>query len=96
MPERCPVCEQNYEPEPGFYYGAMFMSYMMTSFFCLGFVGFLMLVVKLSMGASFAWLLFVIAVLFVWFFRTARSAWITINVRYDPGAAERAKQRRTG
>jgi uncharacterized protein (DUF983 family) len=27
MPEACPVCGQAYEPEPGFYYGAMFVSY---------------------------------------------------------------------
>jgi uncharacterized protein (DUF983 family) len=27
MPERCPVCHVSYEPEPGFYWGAMFVSY---------------------------------------------------------------------
>lgn len=27
MPETCPVCGQPTEPEPGFYYGAMFVSY---------------------------------------------------------------------
>ena len=27
MPESCPVCGQTYEPEPGFYWGAMFVSY---------------------------------------------------------------------
>ena len=27
MPERCPVCLVTYEPEPGFYWGAMFVSY---------------------------------------------------------------------
>ena len=27
MPEVCPVCGQPTEPEPGFYYGAMFVSY---------------------------------------------------------------------
>lgn len=27
MPESCPVCGQGYEPEPGFYWGAMFVSY---------------------------------------------------------------------
>ncbi|SHM21730.1 Protein of unknown function [Hymenobacter psychrotolerans DSM 18569] len=27
MPEVCPVCGQPPEPEPGFYYGAMFVSY---------------------------------------------------------------------
>ncbi|MCB2407631.1 DUF983 domain-containing protein [Hymenobacter lucidus] len=27
MPDNCPVCGQAYEPEPGFYWGAMFVSY---------------------------------------------------------------------
>lgn len=27
MPSHCPVCGQAYEPEPGFYWGAMFISY---------------------------------------------------------------------
>lgn len=26
MPLACPVCRQTYEPEPGFYYGAMYIS----------------------------------------------------------------------
>jgi uncharacterized protein (DUF983 family) len=27
MPPSCPVCHQSYEPEPGYYYGAMYVSY---------------------------------------------------------------------
>ena len=27
MPTECPACGQTYEPEPGFYYGAMYISY---------------------------------------------------------------------
>ena len=30
MHRHCPVCEQTFEPEPGFYYGAMFISYGMV------------------------------------------------------------------
>ncbi|UYZ58973.1 DUF983 domain-containing protein [Hymenobacter latericus] len=30
MPEACPVCGQAYEPEPGFYWGAMYFSYGFT------------------------------------------------------------------
>jgi uncharacterized protein (DUF983 family) len=30
MPESCPVCQQPYEPEPGFYYGAMYVSYALN------------------------------------------------------------------
>lgn len=27
MPANCPVCGQGYEPEPGFYWGAMYVNY---------------------------------------------------------------------
>lgn len=27
MPDYCPVCEQSFEPEPGFYFGAMYISF---------------------------------------------------------------------
>jgi uncharacterized protein (DUF983 family) len=30
MPEACPVCAQTFEPEPGFYFGAMFVSYVFS------------------------------------------------------------------
>ena len=30
MHRQCPVCVQTFEPEPGFYYGAMFISYGMV------------------------------------------------------------------
>jgi hypothetical protein len=30
MNKICPVCEANFEPEPGFYFGAMFVSYAIS------------------------------------------------------------------
>ena len=95
MPERCSKCGQSYFPEPGFYYGAMFMSYIITSFFSLGFVGICILVFDLSVKASFGILIAGLAVLFVWFFRTARSVWIGITVKYDPDAIEHYEQENT-
>ncbi|WP_226163695.1 DUF983 domain-containing protein [Hymenobacter terricola] len=40
MPEHCPVCDLAYEPEPGFYWGAMFVSYAFSvACFIVGGVG---------------------------------------------------------
>jgi uncharacterized protein (DUF983 family) len=37
MPEQCPVCSVAYEPEPGFYWGAMFVSYAFSvAWFAIG------------------------------------------------------------
>ena len=41
MPEDCPVCHQAYEPEPGFYYGAMYISSGFSTAVLLG-IGFLL------------------------------------------------------
>lgn len=30
MHDQCPVCQASYQPEPGFYFGAMFISYAFT------------------------------------------------------------------
>lgn len=30
MPDACPVCQQDFLVEPGFYYGAMYVSYGLT------------------------------------------------------------------
>lgn len=84
MPERCPHCGFPYLPEPGFYYGSMFISYIISGFFCLGFVMFFHWVLDWGLGASFALLIAFCAVIFVWFFRFSRSLWINMIYRYDP------------
>ncbi len=91
MPPNCPECHQKYFLEPGFYYGAMFISYFMTGGFCLAFVGFSMLVLGFSINLSFMILIAVLTVLFVWIFRLARAIWININVKYDSQAVTKEK-----
>lgn len=41
MPAACPVCGQTFEPEPGFYYGAMYISSAFSTALLLG-VGFVL------------------------------------------------------
>ena len=89
MPDRCEVCGQNYMPEPGFWYGAMFISYVWTAWFCLFFVGGGILLFGMSVNASFALLIIMCAIFFFWIFRISRSIWIHIYVKYDPEAKEK-------
>lgn len=84
MPEACPNCGFNYLPEPGFYYGAMFISYIFSGWFCIGFVLFFHWVLGWSTAASFALLIALIAIGFVWFFRFSRAVWLNIIFKYDP------------
>ena len=84
MNKRCSHCEQKFEPEPGFYYGAMFMSYIMSGFFSLGIV----LGLSYLLNIRWEWALVVDILLlglgFVYLFRLSRSVWIHIVIPYDP------------
>ena len=90
MPDSCPVCEQNYMPEPGFYYGAMFLSYILTGTFSIIFMFIVHWYFGLTLMTSFGILVLVLGLFFVFVFRIARSLWINIMVSYDP---ERKKKR---
>ena len=84
----CPKCGQNYFPEPGFYYGAMFISYIGSGFFSLGFVMLLHWVFGLGFGLSFLLLALVGAVFFVYWFRLSRSIYFHMVTKYRPKVTE--------
>ena len=93
MHDRCPHCGQTYMPEPGFYYGAMFLSYIMVGFFSLGLTLSLVFAADWSVEGAFALLLAILAIFYVWIFRMARTLWIHIVVRYDPRQAEASESK---
>ncbi len=88
---RCPVCNLNYFPEPGFYYGAMFISYVWTAWFSLLFVAFFNWILGWSFNVAIALLCLFMAVNFVYVFRISRLMWININVRFDPNWKDKRK-----
>ncbi len=88
MPHSCSHCGQLMEPEPGYYYGAMFLSYIVYSLIMLPAALFLVFYLKWSVEAAMG---VVIAVSFLFFFRIlrgARSLWIHMMVRYNPESAD--------
>lgn len=87
MYETCPHCGLDYEPEPGFYIGAMFISYIISGWFCILFILLFHWVFDWSLNGAFALLLGILALIFVWFFRFSRSVWLYINTKYDPEKA---------
>jgi len=88
MHKHCEVCGQHFEPEPGFYYGAMFISYIFLAFFSLGFTLIAVFAFGLSVELTFALLIGILAVMFLWNLRFSRSIWIHLAVRHDPKAAQ--------
>lgn len=84
MNDSCAHCEQKFFPEPGFYYGAMFISYIFTGWFSIAFVLLLHWIFKWSTATSFAALIAVLTLFFVYIFRLSRSIWLNLMVKYDP------------
>jgi uncharacterized protein (DUF983 family) len=83
MKKRCSECDLNYFPEPGYYYGAMFISYIWTGWFCLLFVAIFHWFLGWSQSVAFSLLGIFIAINFVYIFRISRLMWFNINVKYD-------------
>ncbi len=84
MHTSCPVCGERYTPEPGFYVGAMYISYALyVAFIVTNFVGFVLL-----LGVDPILLLYflvpALVALMPLFFRLARRIWINIFIKYDP------------
>jgi hypothetical protein len=85
MNERCPVCGQSFMPEPGYYFGAMFVSYgINAAFFIAVWLGMYLFMKEISLTAMIIALLVVIFGLLPITFRLSRVLWIYIFVRYQP------------
>ena len=61
--EKCPVCNESFNPEPGFYFGALYVSYALGCAFLIGvLVAIQVLGINISLfnkcaGISIVWLL---------------------------------------
>ncbi len=84
MYDNCPHCGQKYSLEPGFYYGAMFISYILSAFTMFG----LFAIVKFGLGMdvvpAFISITIVMLGSLVWFFRISRVIWLHFFVTYAP------------
>lgn len=91
MNKNCPNCNQRFEPEPGFYFGAMFISYIFLAFFSLGITGLLVFYFHFSVDIAFGILIAILAIMFIWNLRFSRSIWIHLMIKYDKKAGSDLK-----
>lgn len=84
MPKNCKVCGQPTEPEPGFYYGAMFLSYIIGGWAVLLPTLLLVFYFKWSVGAAMTFAVFFALFIYLKLLRGARSLWLHMTVKYDP------------
>lgn len=89
MHEDCPSCGQKYEIEPGFYWGAMYIGYALSSGYMLSGMTASILLLGLTVNQSFALVIALGVMIVPLIARLARSIWINIYVHYDKDAAKR-------
>jgi hypothetical protein len=91
MPKKCPVCEENFERETGFYWGAMMVSHALTTI--------LIVIIHLIIHPFYGFepIPNIIAILCTLIpltpitFRIARAVWINFFVDYDPQFTKKLK-----
>ncbi|ODS84674.1 MAG: hypothetical protein ABS46_02800 [Cytophagaceae bacterium SCN 52-12] len=83
MNQSCSECGQNFVPEPGFYYGAMYMSYAFYVMVILVIVPIGLTWLDLDITTLMGILIVLFIILTPVFFRMARRAWLAIFVPYS-------------
>ncbi|MBL0343061.1 MAG: DUF983 domain-containing protein [Bacteroidetes bacterium] len=87
MHKECPVCKLTYEPEPGYYFGAMYVSYAINvAVFVAVWVACAVLFEDLNVWYQVLASVVLGLVLTPVTFRYARLGWINFFVRYDSSA----------
>lgn len=83
MKEKCSKCNQSFEPEPGYYFGAMFISYgINTAYFIAIWISFALFFDEIITFHLIITLSIIVVGLFPLTFRWSRVLWISIFVRY--------------
>jgi uncharacterized protein (DUF983 family) len=83
MPDVCPVCKQDFKIEPGFYSGALWVSYPIIVLLLIPFAFGLMYYTNLALGWIFLFISFYTFGLQPLLMRWSRAIWINVFVQYD-------------
>ena len=86
MPDRCPKCNQDFQIETGFYYGAMYSSYAITV--AINAIVFLLLTLffEYNIGIFLIVDAIVLLVTMPYVFKISRAIWLALMVKYDQKA----------
>ena len=84
MHKHCPCCGQPYEPEPGFYYGAMYVSFAFNvAIFLVALFILYQFVEEITLSMMIGIVAVVVIGLLPVIFRLSRALWINIFVKYE-------------
>lgn len=91
---KCDYCEESFQREPGFYIGAMYVSYALSVALTVAFFVVFVLLLNFDINYVLGALIPTIVILLPVLFRTARIIWINIFVKYDPEKGKNAREKR--
>lgn len=93
MPEHCPSCGLKFISEPGFFYGAMYVSYGVSVAHMISmYVALLVLYPSFSITFYLILGIGTLLLLTPYYFRLSRAIWINFFKKYDPKASEEWKK----
>jgi hypothetical protein len=84
MHEECTNCGQKFDLEPGFYWGAMYIGYALSSGYMLSSMFIMIFFFQFTVNQSFFFAILGAMVIIPTFARLARAIWINIYVKYNP------------
>ena len=89
MNENCSHCGLQYQLEPSFFYGAMYVSYGLNV--AIGVAAFLVSFFIFGAGLKVAFIIIILAIIFSFpiVLRLARNIYINLFVSYDPKASKK-------
>lgn len=86
MPDNCPKCNQDFQIEPGFYYGSMYVSYGLTIAITVAIFVALTVLNIFSIGVFIITDVVILTLTLPLIFRLSRALWLTMNVKKDKKA----------
>jgi uncharacterized protein (DUF983 family) len=85
MKHSCDKCDLDFEREPGYYYGAMYVSYALTVAMAVAlFVAYIVLFPTFNSVTYIVALTVMLLVLAPWTFRTSRVIWLNFFIKFKP------------
>ncbi|PWJ60445.1 uncharacterized protein DUF983 [Dyadobacter jejuensis] len=94
MPERCPICQQDFRMEPGFYIGALWTSFPLVISLLALFSVLFLVVLQIDLYVFFVLIAIILFSLQPIIIRLGRAIWINVFVDYDPEAGEKEASQR--
>ena len=86
MNDTCSNCGQKYTLEPGFYWGAMYIGYLLSVVLIFTFFALFFFVFGFGVDVAFLLVMVVIFFLYAFIFRLSRAIWINMHVHYKEDA----------